>query len=230
MENGVWRTIRGRRVFIAEGESPIDAFKKVLKKPKDNILIETTSDYKDFIKNNKLINDNGTINKEVALLGTNPDRISNRTGNCQKCVPTYLERLRGNDVIANPLSGPNDKVYNDWYKLYKGVNSINDWTQTSRSSGIRQITNDIKAARDGAVFEIYIAYNQKSGQSGAHVFTGRNEKGKVIFENPQAVSSKFAFNRIDYITDKSIWGETIYLRIDDKELKDEYKNEIYRKR
>lgn len=80
MENGVWRTIRGRRVFIAEGESPIDAFKKVLKKPKDNVLIETASDYQDFIKNNKLINNDGTINKEVALLGTNPDRISNKIG------------------------------------------------------------------------------------------------------------------------------------------------------
>ena len=33
-ENGVWRTIRGRRVFIKDGQSVSDAFKNSFKKPK----------------------------------------------------------------------------------------------------------------------------------------------------------------------------------------------------
>lgn len=229
-EKGVWRTIRGRKVFIKDGESPIDAFNRFYKNNKNidpSFEINSIGEYKKYIENGKLVNDDGSINKKVALYGTNPDRFTNSTGNCQLCVPTYLERLRGNDVIANPKD---ESIYKDWYKYYKGVESLSDWTRTTNSSGVRQITKDIKEAGDGAVFEIYFVYNERSKQKGAHVFTGRNEKGKVIFENPQGVTTEFAENRIDYLTQMSRWGKTRYLRIDDKELKDEYKEKIYRKR
>lgn len=212
-EKGFWRTIRGRRVFIVDGESPLDAYKK---------SIENAS--------NNLINKDKTINKKVALEGANPDRdkhVGKQRGNCSSCVPTYMERLRGNDVIANPQD---EKVQSNWYKLYKGVDSYKDWTYVEgRNSGLRQITKDIKEAGDGAVFEVYIKYNRAYGGDTAHVFSARNDGGKVIFENPQDYRISKGESRVDYFKEKSMWGYTMWLRIDDKELKDEYKDRIYRK-
>lgn len=212
MEDGVWRTIRGRRVFIKDGESPIDAFKNNINSSK------------------KLINDDGTINEEVALKGANPKK---GRMNCQRCVPTYNERLKGNDVTAklssediNPNQKEDDFFAKNWDTIYEGIKDYRDWNRIFGGSGVKEIEYYLKQLGDKAVVQISFAYNRKSGAYGdGHTIIARNSGGKIKWEDPQN-------GRTDcrkWFIDNSLWGRTDYLRIDDKKVKAIYEDKIYEK-
>lgn len=208
-EKGFWRTIRGRRVFIKDGESPIDAFKRSLN------------------NQNKLLNEDGTVNKEVALKGTNPKKGKM---NCQRCVPTYNERLKGRNVVAKLSAEDTNKNATDyfaknWDTIYQGVRDYRDWEMVDKGSGVRQIEKLAKDSGDGAVVQVAFDWNRRSGGYGdGHTIVVRNDNGKIKWEDPQSGNMDYR----DRFINGSIWGEwhTFYLRIDDKEIRSGVRDRI----
>ena len=224
MENGVWRTIRGRRVFIKDGQSVSEAFKNLYKSVKEESELDNNNT-KFKLKN--LINEDGTVNETIALYGTNPDKGQY---NCQRTAAVYSKRLQGEDIVAKlsekDLNSNNyDIILQNSRTLFEGINSDKDWTWVStKSSGIRQITKDIKNAGDGSIFLVRVAWNKNSGGYGSsHQFVGRNKGGKVIFEDPQNKT----FDCMNYITKDSLWGSTAWVRVDGREIKKQYRSLIY---
>ena len=166
------------------------------------------------------------------LQAVNPGypKDKSRKYNCQRCVPAYELRKRGYDVIARPaeIDKQGNIVYDETlknaYNMFKGLQ------KRIRSAGSFDgrdfICKRMIEFGDGARAQVIVVWEK--GESSynsngtivkmprAHTFIAENEKGKVLFKDPQTGNENCA----EYFT-KVKKGRTIYARIDDLPVNEE---------
>lgn len=138
--------------------------------------------------------------------------------NCQRCVPTYVLRRNGFDVVALP-TGVNtamDRYLMDnpsavWKK--NGNPVIPKTTRGSKYYGKPEIESFMKQLPDGAMCEVRCAW---AFQTGGHVFIAEKVNGKIRYIDPQTgdvdVSRYFSLMQSN---------KTTFWRIDDAVLDDD---------
>ena len=146
--------------------------------------------YYDMWKNpEKYQNQKQGIDQSSALSGANPNYstgLPEWRKNCQRCVPTYEMRMRGNDVTslprmldANGNSDPNDPAAIHWREIFDGA----IWERCN-GTGKARIETLMASWGDGARAEVYVAW--KGRNSGVHVFVAENRNGTVHYLDPQS--------------------------------------------
>lgn len=135
--------------------------------------------------------------------------------NCQRCVPTYVMRKRGYDVVAKPavvdengILSANDPLYTKWNKVFKDAKFL---TCIGNDGGLSDAERLLEEWGDGAVAEVRVAW--KSG--GSHVFIAERQDGITRFLDPQN-------GKVDceiYFTD-AVNGVTMIARLDNLKATD----------
>ena len=159
------------------------------------------------------------------LTATNPNyskgKESGYQDNCQRCVPTYLLRTQGYNVIANPTNfGHDDNIefmlHRAGFKKYVKSDGTHPQVQFARRSstyGRTEIEEYMSSLPDGAMLEVSCAWKK----GGAHVFVAEKRDGIVHYIDPQSgesdVSYYFTLMRKD---------NTMFFRIDDTEVNEDY--------
>lgn len=159
------------------------------------------------------------------LLATNPFYIrgegSGYTDNCQRCVPTYLLRRQGYDVISNPSDFGHDRAIefelrNAGHLKYVDKNGEHPkpiFTNKSTTFGKQEIEDYMKTLPEGAICEVKCSW--KNG--GSHVFVAEKRDDGIHYKDPQSgdpdVSRYFK---------KMKKGTTSYYRIDDTKVDEKY--------
>lgn len=157
-----------------------------------------------------------TIDENVAL--TNPGYKSGGPGyrqNCQRCVPAYIMRKRGFDVVAKPamvstngqLSGI-DPLYYRWDKVFAGAKFTSCF---GGDGGKTSATRQMIEWGDGAVAEIRVVW----GDGTAHLFVAENNGGEIMFVDPQ----NGLMNCDTYFT-SAVKNVTMIARIDNLQVTD----------
>lgn len=133
--------------------------------------------------------------------------------NCQRCVPAYVMRRRGFDVIAKAATvdeqgnlSTKDKLYRKWKNVFKDANFE---FYTGYDGGKAEIISQMDAWGDGAIAEIRIL---KRNANEGHVFVAERVNGVVRFVDPQ--SGDIDCER--YFTNAALGG-TMMARVDNLE-------------
>lgn len=159
------------------------------------------------------------------LTATNPNyskgRESGYQDNCQRCVPTYLLRTQGYDVVANPSNfGNNESIE---YVIHRaghlkyvksdGTHPRVEFTRQSTTFGKAEIERYMESLEDGAMLEVSCAWKR----GGGHVFVAEKRDGIVHYVDPQTgesdVSHYFTLMKKD---------NTMFFRIDDTSVNEDY--------
>lgn len=154
-----------------------------------------------------------TVDQDVAM--TNPGYKHGGAGytqNCQRCVPAYVMRRRGFDVIAKPATvnehgklSWKDRLYTSWNRVFKGANFL---YCTGSDRGKAEIITKMAEWGDGSIAEVHVLWT--NGE--AHVFVAEQIRGHVRFIDPQTGD----INCERYFTNASNGG-TMFARIDNLE-------------
>ena len=160
---------------------------------------------------------------EEDLIATNPNYAKSEEyqKNCQRCVPTYLLRKQGFDVIANPAYFGNkediEKVLaTAGYKKYvksDGTNPLVIFTRRSTTFGKAEIENYMSSLPEGAMCEVKCEWKK----GGAHVFIAEKKNDIIKFIDPQTGNSD-----VSYYFDKMESGYTTFFRIDNTTVNEDY--------
>lgn len=161
----------------------------------------------------RMLKEPKTVDQTVAM--TNPGYKHGGAGyrqNCQRCVPAYVMRRRGFDVIARPATvnengtlSWKDRLYTSWHRVFKGTNFLRC---TGADRGKAEIIAKMAEWGDGSIAEVRVLWT--NGE--AHVFVAEQISGQVRFVDPQT-------GDIDcerYFTNVSNGG-TMFARIDNLE-------------
>lgn len=156
---------------------------------------------------NRLIDEN--------VKNTNPARkgvLGPYGQNCQRCVPAYVMRRRGYDVIAraatvneNGKLSVKDALYYRWKEIFKDADFD---IYNGYDGGKAAIISQMEKWGDGAIAEIRVLWNNRE----AHVFVAERINGIVRFVDPQ-------IGDVDcerYFTN-AVLGGTMMARIDELE-------------
>lgn len=139
--------------------------------------------------------------------------------NCQRCVPTYLARRRGYDVVARPAVldehglDKEDEFKNHWTEIYGGAHfsDFTDCGAPTRNAQLRNVERFMRSCGDNATAVVYIQWESGS----AHVFVADRVDGKTTYCDPQSgrqsCKSYFQFAK----TEESA---VAVLRIDDRDM------------
>lgn len=107
--------------------------------------------------------------------------------NCQRCVPAYVMRRRGFDVVARPATvneagklSTKDKLYYEWKKVFKDANFE---FYSGYDGGKTEIIKQMELWGDGAIAEVRIL---KKNANEGHVFVAERVNGIVRFVDPQS--------------------------------------------
>ena len=141
--------------------------------------------------------------------------------NCQRCCPTYLLRLQGFDVIANPDNfGHNESVnyvlrraQHLKYVKADGTHPMPHFTRGSENFGKNEIEAFMKDLPDGAIVEIGCTWKK----GGGHDFIGEKVDGVVKYYDPQNGDTDASHYFNDMVKD-----QTHFVRIDNTKVNEEY--------
>lgn len=164
-----------------------------------------------------------TPNEDIAA--TNPNyskgKESGYQTNCQRCVPTYLLRTQGFDVIANPDGFGNrsdvefmlHRAGHLKYVKADGSHPQVNFIRNSSTFGKAEIEEYMSTLPDGAICEVKCEWKK----GGGHVFVAEKSDGIVHYMDPQTgesdVSHYFTLMQKD---------NTMFIRIDDTSVSEEY--------
>ena len=109
--------------------------------------------------------------------------------NCQRCVPTYLARRRGFDVVAKPAVldqeglDKDDDFKNRWTEIYGGAHfsDFTDCGAPTRNAQLGKVERFMRSCGDNATAVVYIQWESGS----AHVFVADRVDGKTTYCDPQ---------------------------------------------
>ena len=106
--------------------------------------------------------------------------------NCQRCVPAYVMRRRGYDVIARAATvneygklSTEDKLYYKWKNIFQDADFD---VYNGYDGGKAEIIAQMEKWGDGAIAEVKIL--QRNNE--AHVFVAERVNGIVRFVDPQS--------------------------------------------
>lgn len=141
--------------------------------------------------------------------------------NCQRCCPTYLLRLQGYDVIANPNMFGNDEKVNKLlrraqhlkYVKADGSHPMPHFTRNSETFGKAEIEAFMKNLPDGAIVEIKCDWKK----GGGHDFIGEKVDGVVKYLDPQNGETD-----VEYYFNNMTKGTTAFVRIDNTTVNEDY--------
>ena len=135
---------------------------------------------------------------EQALQTVNP---TGDNDNCQHCVPAYVMRRNGYDVVASEsVPATQDRIGLGGFKyVFKG----SEWKKCD-GTGVEQITEFLQKAGHGAIAEVSI-----SGVDFKHLIVAENKNGQVMFIDPQKNR-----NDVSYYFDSVYLGTTEFARVD----------------
>lgn len=107
--------------------------------------------------------------------------------NCQRCVPAYVMRRRGFDVVAKPAIvnedgklSTSDKLYYSWKKVFKDANFE---FYSGYDGGKAAIIEQMAEWGNGAIAQVRIL---KKNANEGHVFVAERVNGVVRFVDPQS--------------------------------------------
>ena len=156
---------------------------------------------------NKIIDDN-VKNTNPAFDSEDPQYRQN----CQRCVPAYVMRRRGYDVIAKAATvdehgklSTKDKLYYKWKNIFQDADFD---VYNGFDGGKAEIIAQMEKWGDGTIAEIKILRRDNS----AHVFVAERVNGIVRFVDPQ--SGDIDCER--YFTN-AVLGGTMMARVDNLE-------------
>lgn len=161
-EKGVWRTIRGRRVFIKEGQSLSDAMRESGKFKKQNKTYKTLEEQIEYIEKNqdnlyKIIEDSDNPNKDICVY------MQEEMGFNKK--PTVLNSEQFNklsdDDYIKVYRGYHDgeKTAEEYIEQFKYGENQYGTGQTQYGVGHYAITDKLGAQQYGKTIEIAIPKN-----------------------------------------------------------------------
>lgn len=170
----------------------------------------------------------GTVDED--LKKTNPNYVAGRNGvyenNCQRCVPSFLLRRQGFDVVAQPeWYGKNEgvekilkKTPNHIYRRKDGSIPQMRNTNSSTTFGRAEIEAYMADLKDGAMCEIKCTWANKEDEvNNGHVFIAEKKDGKIRYIDPQNGEED-----VSRYFEKMKERMTYFWRIDDTTIDDEY--------
>lgn len=104
--------------------------------------------------------------------------------NCQRCVVAYELRRRGFDVTAAMRLARNDKVADNWDKLFLDYDFVDIGKNISKNNpvdAVRALENELISYGEGSRSVIDVAWQN----GGLHVFIAEVRGGKVVYVDPQ---------------------------------------------
>ena len=164
-----------------------------------------------------------TFSEDLTL--TNPNysrgRESGYQDNCQRCVPTYLLRTQGYDVVANPSNFGHDEsieyvIHRAGHLKYvnsDGTHPRVEFTRGSATFGKAEIEEYMDSLNNGAMLEVSCAW--KNG--GAHVFVAEKRDGIVRYIDPQTGESD-----VSYYFTLMKKDNTMFFRIDGTSVNEDF--------
>ena len=164
--------------------------------------------------------------EDIAAVNPNLEKSDAYKENCQRCCPTYLLRLQGYDVIANPDGFGNDENVNYLlrraqhvkYVKADGSHPMAHLATKSTTHGKAEIEEFMKDLPDGAIVEIGCMWNPKKvSKGGGHDFIGEKVDGVVKYYDPQNGETD-----VSRYFDDMIEGRTTFIRIDDTKVNEDY--------
>jgi len=188
--------------------------------------IEITVDAKGYAEDN-FDRKTSPMSRDEDLKAVNPNyskgKKSGYQTNCQRCVPTYLLRLQGFDVVANPDNFGHDSniefLLHRHHRLkYVGDNGKHPEVHFAKGTGKAEIEEFMKELREGAMCEIACSWDPKKVDGGGgHVFIAVKENGIIKFKDPQTGDED-----VSRYFDLVIKGRTDYIRIDDTKVAERF--------
>ena len=157
--------------------------------------------------------------RNYCLAKTNPNyaippKSPEWNNNCQRCVPTYESRRRGNEVSAYPSTFGSDHLFYYPFDVWKDAQVI-----SCEGSGLSDIQHTLRSWGDGSRAQVVVHWNRHHG--GGHTFVAEQVKGQTIFVDPQTGDSD-----VSRYFDRVILGQTKFCRIDNLDFSG-YSNECY---
>lgn len=167
----------------------------------------------------------GKFNSDEEVKKVNPNYVAGRKSsyetNCQRCVPTFLLRKQGYDVIAAPSGYKTDsnaefvmrRAGFNMYNLPDGTHPRPLDTMKSTTFGKKEIEDYMAKLDDGALCAVSCSWKKGS----AHVFLAEKKDGAVRFIDPQTGETDVA-----YYFDMMKKQTTFYYRIDNTTINEDY--------
>lgn len=141
---------------------------------------------------------------QYCMDGTNPNYLQAPAwqNNCQRCVPAYELRRRGNQITTRPSTYGSSHLLYRPFDVWEGAD-----IQNSAGSGMSSIQDLMASWGDGARAQIVVSWDSPLG--GGHTFLAEQRNGTTVFFDPQTGNS----NCSGYF-DRVIDGGTQFCRID----------------
>lgn len=141
---------------------------------------------------------------QYCLEGTNPNYqdAPEWRDNCQRCVPAYELRRRGNEITARPSTYGSSHLSYRPFDVWEGAD-----VQSSAGNGESAIQSSMASWGDGSRAQVVVYWNSPLG--GGHTFMAEQRNGATVFFDPQTGNSDCSsyFNRL-------IDGHTQFCQID----------------
>ncbi len=181
---------------------------------------ETATQYRKIKKSNESVASVDAANRIIDdnVKSTNPAFDSGDPQyrqNCQRCVPAYVMRRRGYDVIARAATvnehgklSTKDKLYYKWKNIFQDADFD---VYNGYDGGKAEIIAQMEKWGDGAIAEVKIL--RKNNE--AHVFVAERVNGIVRFVDPQSGDTDCE----RYFTNAALGG-TMMARVDNLEPSD----------
>lgn len=153
---------------------------------------------------------------QYCLSGANPNfhDAPEWRNNCQRCVPAYESRRRGNETTARPSTYGSSHLSYRPFDVWQGAEVIN-----CQGSGMRDIQSAMSAWGDGSRAQVVIYKDTPLG--GGHTFIAEQRNGTTYFIDPQTGASD-----VSYYFNLVIPNSTQFCRIDNLEFSS-YAEECY---
>lgn len=150
------------------------------------------------------------------LTGTNPNykQAPEWQNNCQRCVPTYESRRRGNEVSVHPST---------YGSVHLAYHPFDVWEDAQviycEGNGMSDIQHTMSAWGNGSRAQVVVYWDLPHG--GGHTFIAEQVNGQTIFTDPQTGDSNVSryFERV-------VSGRTRFCRIDNLDFSG-YSEECY---
>ena len=207
-EDGVWRTIGGRRVFIKTGQSLEEAMKESgkfnttkTKKEEDKYMPERTKAVGDY--------QNGAIDRDELLkrFDGNEERMNQTFEQLGYTAPTKenIERANENarkraellkehdELLRKSNHAPSNEEAEEYYR--QAQKKLDDYYETEKSGSKTYKSKDLEQGKPYSI-------DYGNGIKKTAVFVGKDENGNNMFYDGEGVDGRFAFS--DRFLDESV--------------------------
>lgn len=216
-EDGVWRTIGGRRVFIKKGQSLSDAMKESGKFKKVSDV--KRGEYQDLEKELKANKTEYLVRQDAKEQGTYIGDMTNEVwaGKHVEGGPnSYKEKNPIQDMANDRIKEKENTLANDKAMLEgmkrNGINEIQGWTQKDFEDRIKKNEEYLKVAKDNK--------SEKEYKEGEYSFEGKTRQDKINDLYDKMQNEKNIFKKGE------IQEEINMLKDNFEGTKEEYRNQI----